>query len=220
MNFLVSGNYEAIGQFQSALKERGKLMLLPSFQDLLNHAELSGAAIAIIDNTSPGFDAEPGLKQLKNANAALKILLVGVAQSPEQELAALAAGAMGCCDPALKADQVRRILSIVEDGSVWISNAALPHLLEQLRRRSQAVSQTPPPTAEEVAKNLAAMAGLTQREREISQMVAEGLSNKVIARKLDITDRTVKAHLTTVFQKLHVNDRLQLALYVTKGVHG
>jgi two-component system nitrate/nitrite response regulator NarL len=220
MNFLVSGNYETIGQYQSVLKERGELMLLPSFQDLLNHPALSGAAIAIIDKTSPGFDDEDGLKQLKRANAALKILLVGTAQSPKQELAALAAGAMGCCDPALNVDQIRRILSIVEEGSVWISNATLPLLLEQLRKRAKAVVEPQASVPGQSAPQINVMAGLTQREREISQMVAEGLSNKIIARKLDITDRTVKAHLTTVFQKLHVNDRLQLALYVTKGMHG
>jgi two-component system nitrate/nitrite response regulator NarL len=50
-------------------------------------------------------------------------------------------------------------------------------------------------------------------------MVASGDSNKIIARKLNITDRTVKAHLTTVFQKLNVRDRLQLALYVNKNGH-
>ena len=220
MNFLVSGNYDTIGQFQAVLKERGEVLLLPAFQDLLNHPELSGAAIAIIDKTSPGFDAETGLKQLKRANAALRILLVGTAHSPKQELAALAAGAMGCCDPALNVDQIRRILSIVEDGSVWISNASLPLLLEQLRKRSNTVAELQASAPEPSPPQINVMAGLTQREREISQMVAEGLSNKIIARKLDITDRTVKAHLTTVFQKLHVNDRLQLALYVTKGVHG
>ena len=218
MNFLVSGNYETIGQFQPVLKERGALELFASFADLLKRAEVVGSGLAIIDTGVPGYDGDAGLKRLKSVNASLKILLVGVPKSPKEELAALAAGAMGCCGPALSAEQIRRILAIVEDGGVWISNAALPHLLEQLRRRAKAASQPALPTAEQAAQNQAAMEGLTQREREISQMVAAGLSNKIIARKLDITDRTVKAHLTAVFQKLNVHDRLQLALYVTKGV--
>ena len=218
MNFLVSGNDETIGQFQPALKERGDLELFAKFADLLKRAEVVGSGLAIIDTGVPGYDGDAALKSLKRVNASLKILLVGVPKSPKEELSALAAGAMGCCGPALSSEQIRRILAIVEDGGVWISNAALPHLLEQLRRRSKAVSQPALPPAEQAAQNQAAMEGLTQREREISQMVAAGLSNKVIARKLDITDRTVKAHLTAVFQKLNVRDRLQLALYVSKGV--
>lgn len=218
MNFLVSGNYETIEQFQPVLKERGALELLASFADLLKRVEVVGSGLAIIDTAVPGYDGDAGLKHLKRVNVSLKILLVGVPKSPKEELAALAAGAMGCCGPALSSEQIRRILAIVDDGGVWISNTALPHLMEQLRRHSKAASQIPSPATEEAAQNQAAMAGLTQREREISQMVAEGFSNKIIARKLDITDRTVKAHLTAVFQKLHVNDRLQLALYVTKGV--
>ena len=229
MNFLVSGNCETIWQFQSVLKERGDAELLATFPDMLNRARIVDSGLAIIDTAAPGYEGEAGLKRLKLANASLKILLVGVPQSPKHELAALAAGAMGCCNPSLSEEQIRRILSIVEEGGVWISNAALPHLLDQLRKRSKAATEPQadsPPLQENSQKANAQKANLqshdgmvvlTQREREISQMVAEGLSNKVIARRLDITDRTVKAHLTTVFQKLHVHDRLQLALYVTKG---
>ena len=108
---------------------------------------------------------------------------------------------------------MRRILDIIEDGGVWISNAALPQLLQRLRSKTGAVTATP---ASAVAVSSVNLSELTQREREIAHMVASGDSNKVIARKLNITDRTVKAHLTTVFQKLNVRDRLQLALYVNK----
>ena len=56
---------------------------------------------------------------------------------------------------------------------------------------------------------------LTPREREIALLVGAGVSNKAIAQRLDITERTVKAHLGAVFNKLGVTGRLQLALRVT-----
>ena len=56
---------------------------------------------------------------------------------------------------------------------------------------------------------------LTEREQEVASMIGRGLSNKLVARDLDITERTVKAHLTSIFAKLNVSDRLQLALLVS-----
>ena len=211
MNFLVSGNHETVLQFQSTLMERGELLWLVTFAELLARAATSGTGLAIIDVATPGYDGDAGLKQLKKINPSLKLLLAGARMQPNKELAALASGVMGCCSPDLGPEQVRRILTIVEEGGVWISNAALPQLLQRLRNKSVAVS---PSESESLADE--ELSELTHREREIARMVAAGDSNKIIARKLNITDRTVKAHLTTVFQKLNVHDRLQLALYVSK----
>jgi len=215
MNFLVSGNHETVLQFQGALAERGEVLWLVTFAELLARAQGSGSGTAVLDVTTPGFEGDNLLKQLKKLNPELKILLAGANLPPNKELAALAAGAMGCCSSDLGAEQVSRILNIVEDGGVWISNAALPQLLQRLR--SKASSIPAPATAEH--HNGTDLAELTHREREIARMVASGDSNKIIARKLNITDRTVKAHLTTVFQKLNLRDRLQLALYVNKNGH-
>jgi DNA-binding NarL/FixJ family response regulator len=55
---------------------------------------------------------------------------------------------------------------------------------------------------------------LTTREREVALLAANGASNKTIASDCDITERTVKAHLAAIFEKLHLTDRLQLALRV------
>ncbi|OAJ71782.1 hypothetical protein A7976_09935 [Methylobacillus sp. MM3] len=210
MNFLVSGNHETVLQFQTPLRERGELEWLVTFTEVLPRISDAGSGLVVIDANAPGYEGETSIKRLKQLNPAFKVLLVGLFP-PQKELASLASGAMGCCSPLLDEEQVRRILAIVEEGGVWISNAALPQLLQRLRQRSEKVS--PPavqPPSSEVLSNL------TQREREIAKMVAAGDSNKIIARKLNITDRTVKAHLTTVFQKLNVRDRLQLALFVSK----
>lgn len=197
-------------QFQTPLRERGELEWLVTFTEILPRISDAGSGLVVIDANVPGYEGETSIKRLKQLNPAFKVLLVGLFP-PQKELASLASGAMGCCSPLLDEEQVRRILAIVEEGGVWISNAALPQLLQRLRQRSEKVS--PPavqPPSSEVLSNL------TQREREIAKMVAAGDSNKIIARKLNITDRTVKAHLTTVFQKLNVRDRLQLALFVSK----
>lgn len=214
MNFLVSTNQAVTQQFGLTLAERGVMECLATMGDLLGKAGMSGAGLVVIDARISGYRGDADLRRLKLVNGKLKVLVVGERLPPSQELAALAAGAMGCCDVDVDQEQVRRILTIIEEGGVWISNAALPHLLQRLRVRSERALTPPEPVP--VVQD-AGLEGLTQREREIAKMVATGESNKLIARNLNITERTVKAHLTTIFQKLRMHDRLQLALFVSKG---
>ena len=216
MNFLVSANQAIVQHFKPLLLEHGEATCVAAFAGLLRQTAAAGAGLAVIDSATPDFDGDAGLRRLKRASPALKVLLVGGGLPPQQELAVLAAGAMGCCDDTLSPEQVRRILRVIEQGGVWISNAALPHLLQRLRVRAETVAAVPDPVpAPEPAKIV--LNGLTLREREIAQMVASGESNKLIARQLNITERTVKSHLTTIFQKLHMHDRLQLALLVNRA---
>jgi DNA-binding NarL/FixJ family response regulator len=218
MNFLVSKNPALIDQFWSALQENGNAQLLPNFAELTWRGATSGKGIALIDTKVADFKGPPGLAHLKRTNPDIKILLLTEQLSPEDELSALAAGAAGSCGPNLLPDKIRQILATVEDGGVWISSAALPQLLHRLKRWESNAQ------AEQNAKNHngsdhhASMAGLTPREREIVNLVAKGDSNKIIARELNITDRTVKAHLSIIFQKLKVNDRLQLALLANRAM--
>jgi DNA-binding NarL/FixJ family response regulator len=67
---------------------------------------------------------------------------------------------------------------------------------------------------------VAAADRLTAREREVLDLVGQGLANKQIARRLGIAERTVKAHLTSVFQAIGVTDRTQAALWAQKNLTG
>ena len=93
----------------------------------------------------------------------------------------------------------------IEQGELWIRRSITPRLLDGARPRD-----------ESQIKRISAgrLADLTQREREIAALIGHGESNKQIARRLAITERTVKAHLTGVFRKLGIADRLKLALQV------
>ena len=138
-----------------------------------------------------------------------RLLLGETAMAPLDELAALAAGAVACCDGSLSNDELERIVGVVLHGGVWVSKDAIPLLMSKLQAFSaQPATPQPAPSAD-------VFDGLTERQREVAQMIGQGASNKQIARALDISDRTVKAHLTTIFEKLGISDRLQLALHVT-----
>ncbi|MDP2831949.1 MAG: response regulator transcription factor [Pseudomonadota bacterium] len=132
---------------------------------------------------------------------------VVISPTPRQEaaLAALAAGARGYCHALATPEMLRDVAAAVSHGGLWVGPELMSRLIQSLP--SQALSATWDGD----------LAPLTERERETAQHVAQGLSNKEIARRLDITERTVKAHLSAIFAKLGLRDRLQLALRFKAG---
>ena len=101
-------------------------------------------------------------------------------------------------DSYMSAADYRHMLQSLLNGQHWY----VSELLKKALRNAEVVIDH----REDV------MAGLTRREREIASEVARGLSNKEIAALLGITERTVKAHLSNIFDKLGINDRVRLAL--------
>lgn len=216
MNFLVSKNPALISLYWDILLEQGDSLLLPDFSDLKWRAKTSNKGLVLIDAQADGFTDMHNISDLKRINPNLKVLVLAVDLTTDDELSALAAGASGSCKSNLLPEKIRQIFTTVQDGGVWISSAGLPHLLQRLKRletltRKNSVNNKTDQHEEK-------MACLTPREREIVELVASGDSNKMIANKLNIADRTVKVHLSVIFQKLKVNDRLQLALLANNSL--
>ncbi len=214
MNFLVSKNPVLIDQYWNALTEQGESLLLSDFTDLLWRAKTSSKGLALIDKQAEEFSSIQRIADLKRVNPDIKVLLLATDLKTDDELSALAAGASGSCKSDLLPDKIRQILNTVQDGGIWISSSALPHLLQRLKRLETLSKKNTEPAVKDQPEHK--MSCLTQREREIVELVANGDSNKVIANKLNIADRTVKVHLSVIFQKLKVSDRLQLALLANK----
>src|SRR6185369_13870822 len=147
------------------------------------------------------------------ASAARVIVLTPVFVEDE-EIALLKAGAKGCCRRGIDPDSLQQVLTVTANGGVWVTRSLLPRLVSELRKYVDAHRKPPETPAHD------ALAELTQREREIVRLIVEGASNKEVASSLNISERTVKGHLSNVFQKLGVTDRLKLMLYVREGTLG
>lgn len=128
------------------------------------------------------------------------IAMVGVPADAEAS-ALLQAGARGYCHIEAAGRQLEEIALVVEHGGFWMP----PALANRILSLSLAVAPAVPGAS-------LPLETLTERERMVAGEVARGASNREIAESLDISERTVKAHLTTVFDKLDVRDRVQLAL--------
>lgn len=119
----------------------------------------------------------------------------------DEALAALAAGAAGYCNGHAAAVVLQQVATVVANGGIWVGQGLMRRLLTSTARM--------PPQVESDWRTR-----LSPREQEAANLLARGASNKEIARALDITERTVKAHVAAMLEKLGARDRLQLSLII------
>jgi two-component system NarL family response regulator len=162
--------------------------------------------VLLLDIGLPGLEGPRGVAGLRRTNPTTKIIVFAEEASDEVEVALFKLGVRGCARRDIDPQLLKRIVVAVEQGELWIRRSITPRVLDELAARAgeNYGSQT-------VGEQFAL---LTEREREIVKLIGSGESNKQIARELCITERTVKAHLTGIFRKLGVADRVRLALRV------
>lgn len=138
------------------------------------------------------------LPALALASPGTAVLLYGTCAQAAM-VQAIRAGACGCAARSLDPRLLVKAVRTVHGGAPWFGRSALLQAL-----RSQMGMETAPAAAE--------TAKLTQREEEILRLIGQGLSNKEIGRRLDISDHTVKTHLHRVYAKLHQSGRYKAFL--------
>lgn len=146
------------------------------------------------------------IEKLKKLDGSSKVIILANVPDQHEAMLAFERGALGYThayhDPAVLS-QVRQVVAF---GGVWLGQDILRQLIQVGRKLSER-------STESIEQTLRM---LTPREREVAIKAAQGLSNKNIAKELEITERTVKAHLTAVFERIGVKDRLQLAILINE----
>ncbi|WP_026735146.1 response regulator [Fischerella sp. PCC 9605] len=180
--------------------------------------------IAIIDIGLPDKDGIELTREVKSVangqESATKVLILTLRDRKEEVLAAFAAGADSYCMKDIKFDNLLEAIRVTYNGNAWIDPAIARIVLQQ--------AQQNPPKQEIVSMvtdNFAAQNSdraeneemidpytLTERELEVLQLIVEGCSNAVIAKKLYITVGTVKTHVRNILNKLCADDRTQAAV--------
>lgn len=134
------------------------------------------------------------------------VRIVAASSNPNDEKAiqALDAGCAGYCHAFATSATLKQVQQVIDAGQVWIGKNLMHRLLHGTSRLAGKQDNAASDWSQ----------ALTEREREVAILAANGASNLVIATDCRITERTVKAHLSAVFAKLNITDRLQLALRV------
>jgi len=166
-------------------------------EEAVNLAAEEHPDVVLMDLSMPGMDGIEATRRTIEVSPAVKVVMLTSFAEPGHVNDALDAGAVGYILKDADADEIVRAVKAASRGEAPFSPRAAGALLS---RRAQHR------TAED----------LTPREREVLELVGQGLANKQIARRLSIKEKTVKAHLSNVFQRIGVSDRTSAALWAER----
>jgi len=172
-----------------------------SAREALPHVARLQPDVVLLDLEMPELDGVAAIPLLLEARDGLAVLVFTAYDTEERVLGAIRAGARGYLLKGASAEEIARAVRLVHAGSSYL----------EPRVAAQVMAQVATPRRGSLA--------LSQREREVLHLVAEGLPTKQIARSLSITERTVKFHVNSIFHKLGAENRAQaVALAAQRGL--
>jgi DNA-binding NarL/FixJ family response regulator len=195
-----------------ALVRTGVRLLLESRGglDVVGEAADCESAVALAERTRPDvvlLDLDLGLgpsircvRPLVEALPGAKLLILTGVRDGALHRKAVKAGARGVVAKEKAAETLLKAIEKVQEGELWLERSLMAELVDDLSEPGHDIVR-------------ATIAELTPREREVVALVARGLKNKDIAGRLRVSDVTVRHHLTSVFGKLGVKDRLSLVIF-------
>jgi two-component system nitrate/nitrite response regulator NarL len=166
-----------------------------SAEEAVRLAEQHAPDVCLLDIAMPGG----GLNAARDITAALpatKVVMLTVSEDEDDLLAAMKAGASGYVLKGAAASELIEVLSKVHSGDVYVAPGLAWGLLREMSR------PRPAPLKDE----------LSAREREVLELVAEGLSNQEIGDRLGLAEKTIKHYMTSILGKLRVRSRVEAAL--------
>jgi two-component system nitrate/nitrite response regulator NarL len=200
-----------------ALFRKGLISLLSGQRDLQVAGEAANGREALsrardlmpdlilMDISMPEMDGLEATRRIKQEIPYVRIVILTVSDDDQSLFEAIKAGAQGYLLKKIEPQAFLNTLRQVARGEASISRAMATRLIAEFAR--QARQSVPAP---------AAGFGLSQREKEVLELVAKGMSNKEIAATLAITSNTVKNHLKNILEKLHLENRVQAATFALR----
>jgi DNA-binding NarL/FixJ family response regulator len=163
------------------------------------------SSVLVVDLDLPGLDTPKTIARLTLSSPTTSIVALSGPIPEEMELSLFKSGVRGYCRNDIDPQLLKRVVVAVELGELWIRRSLMARLVDELGMRVIV-------GAKDKHTILARLALLTAREHQIASVLAAGRTNKEIAKQFDISERTVKAHVSEIFRKVGIGDRLKLAL--------
>jgi len=159
------------------------------------------ADLLLLDLHMPGAHGFSGLIFINGHYPELPVMIVSANEKPEIMSRSVEYGAAGFLPKSAPPDTIATAINQVLSGEIWLPEGVTPHNANSSDSRESGTADV--------------IATLTPQQFRVATMLAAGLLNKQIAYEMDITEATVKAHLTALFKKLKVNSRTQAVLAIS-----
>ena len=165
--------------------------------------------VLLMDLVMPGMDGVSATREVKRISPRTRIIVLTSYHTDEHIFPAIRAGALSYLLKDVTPEELAAAVRKAAQGEAILHPRVAARLIQELHaaQKPSSASQpaAPPPLAD-----------LTEREREVLRLIAEGLSNAEIAARLVISEHTVKSHVSNILSKLHLADRTQAAVYAWK----
>jgi len=208
MIILCSTDDKVIQRWRDSLESLHALSVCADRNQLNDLVSQHSGAIILNHMNFPGMDSAASITELIQSTPSVRVIACADVPNDDQGLELLKVGVFGYCNTWIAAEQLRLVIEQVTLGEVWVGRSLILKLIRDIPKENASPDYT-------THCNLDGF-GLTEREYEAAKLVGEGCSNKQIANTLAITERTVKAHLSSVFLKTGCKDRIQLALLISQ----
>ena len=164
--------------------------------------------VVILEPSLARCGAVEAVAEISVAATETHIIIVDTPPLPESEQVALfKLGVHGFCQHDISSELLAKAVESVVNGELWMQRSLITRIIDDLTQSGSSFKTANSLPAGSVIDRL------TPRELEVARMVHKGGNNKSIARTLDISERTVKAHLSSIFRKLNIENRLHLAIF-------
>jgi DNA-binding NarL/FixJ family response regulator len=183
--------------FHALLESESDLeMISASLPDIASQANID----VVFIGDRPGYNLFDTMSNLKVMRPNLSIIVIGPNRDDEASLNAITSGAKGYVFDGAPPSEFAQAIRVVSQGSVWASRRVLSMFIElTITQRKRLL--------------LGRSKAITDREKEVLQMLVSGLSNKEIGAPLGIAERTVKAHIAKMMRKVGVHNRIELSVH-------
>ena len=168
--------------------------------------------VLLLDLRMPNLDGLSALQALQQTNKRTRVIILTASEDKNEFVQAMKLGCSGIVLKQTAPELIVKSIRKVHGGEIWLDSHTTAAVMRQFAAPGEIGGSGSGKSRER--------SPLSQREREIVQLVAQGYKNKEMAEKMFISEQTVKNHLHNIFDKLGVSDRLELALYaIHKGLH-
>lgn len=174
-------------------------------EDAINIVKSNHIDIVVMDLGLPTLNGIDATKEIKAINKDIKIIILTSHSSEQEVIDSIKAGASAYCSKDINPDRLADTISSVIEGAIWFDPKISDIVLKAIKENDK-----------KETFNLDENYNLTDREKEVLEYICQGLNNGEISKILDVSINTVKVHVSSIIQKLGVEDRTQVVVKAFK----